>query len=73
MLNWLAISNYFKHLGDDCPMHLQNILMINETEGENVIQIYLHFASHMLHLFNKSVKQLEGNEITILDVFKIMI
>lgn len=70
LLNWKAIKNYFVSLGEECPMLLQNLLMLNSTHG--LIEIYLHFGSHILHVFNKTVKCLEGNFITILDVYNIM-
>lgn len=37
-----------------------------------VVEIYLHFTSHMLNIFNKTIKRLEGNHVTILDVCYIM-
>lgn len=46
--------------------------MLNETEND-IIEIYLHFCSHLLNLFNKAVKCLEGNCITILDINGIMV
>lgn len=70
LLNWKAIKNYFVSLGEECPMLLQNLLMLNSTH--DLIEIYLHFGSHILHVFNNTVKCLEGNFITILDVYNIM-
>lgn len=70
LLNWSPIRSYFLSL-DNCPMVLQNLLMLNETEND-VIEIYLHFCSHLLNLFNKAIKCLEGNSITILDIYGIM-
>lgn len=55
LLNWKAITNYFKSVSDDCPVHIKNILMFEEIEGDNVIQTYLQFASHMLHVFHKTI------------------
>lgn len=46
--------------------------MLNETEND-MIEMYLHFCSHILNLFNKAVKCLEGNYITILDIYGIMV
>lgn len=51
-------------------MVLQNLLMLNETEND-IIEIYLHFFSHLLNLFNKAVNK--GNCITILDIYGIMV
>lgn len=70
LLNWKAIRSYFVNLGENCPMILQNLLMLN-TDND-LIDIYLHFCTHTLNLFNKTVKCLEGNCITILDVYNIM-
>lgn len=72
LLNWVPIRDYFVNLEDDCPTILQNILMLNEPEGQIVIEIYLHCVSHNLTVFNKTVELLEGNHITVLDVFNIM-
>lgn len=36
------------------------------------MEIYLHFTSHMLSIFNKYVRVLEGNAVTIVDIFNIM-
>lgn len=72
LLNWLPIRDYFVSLEDNCPSILQNILLLNEREGQIIIEIYFHFVSHILHIFNKTVKLLEGNNITILDVYTIM-
>ncbi|RVE40922.1 hypothetical protein evm_014426 [Chilo suppressalis] len=71
LLNWSPIRSYFLSL-DHCPIILQNLLMLNETEND-IIEIYLHFCSHLLNLFNKSIKCLEGNCITILDIYGIML
>lgn len=71
LLNWSPIRAYFLSL-DDCPMVLQNLLMLNETEND-MIEIYLNFCSHLLNLFNKAVKCLEGNCITVLDIYGIMV
>lgn len=70
LLNWKAIKNYFLSLGEQYPMLLQNLLMLNNSH--DLIEKYLHFGSHILHVFNKTVKCLEGNFITILDVYNIM-
>lgn len=70
LLNWSPIRSYFVSL-ENCPMILQNLLMLNNTDND-LIEIYFHFCSHMLNLFNKAVKCLEGNRITILDVYGIM-
>lgn len=70
LLNWKAIKNYFISL-EHCPLLLENLLMLNKQD--DLIDIYLHFSSHILNLFNKTVKCLEGNSITVLDVFNIMI
>ena len=74
LLNWEPIHNYFQSLGNDCPMIIQNILMLNsiEYEDHDIIEIYLLFTSNTLHIFNKTIKCLEGNCITILDVYNIM-
>lgn len=72
LLNWKPLSDYFISLGEECPTHIQNSLMMNETDGDSKVQIFLNFASHFLHNFHKAVKQLEGNNITVLDVYNIM-
>lgn len=72
LLNWAALNEYFKSLGDDCPVHLQNLLLLDDPNGEIKIKTNLNFASHILHNFNKSIKQLEGNHITVIDVYNIM-
>lgn len=72
LLNWNPICDYFKSLGDDCPMIIQNLLMLNSEHEHDVIETYLHFASHMLNIFNTTIKALEGNSVTIVDVFSIM-
>lgn len=46
--------------------------MMNEINGNNKVPIFLHSASHFLHNFHKAVKQLEGNNITVIDVYNIM-
>ncbi|KAG6438962.1 hypothetical protein O3G_MSEX000365 [Manduca sexta] len=71
LLNWEPICNYFISLSDDCPRIIQELLKLRDQEGE-VVEIYLHFISHMLNIFNKIIKRLEGNEVTILDVYNIM-
>lgn len=71
LLNWSPIRSYFLSL-DSCPMILQNLLMLNENEND-LIEIYLHFCSHLLNVFNKAIKCLEGNCITILDIYGIMV
>lgn len=71
LLNWRPIRSYFLSL-DHCPMVLQNLLILHEPEN-NMIEIYLHFCSHILNLFNKAIKCLEGNCISILDIYGIMV
>lgn len=63
---------FFFSLCEECPTHIQNIFMMNEINGNNKVQIFLHSASHFLHNFHKAVKQLEGNNITVIDVYNIM-
>lgn len=70
LLNWHAICNYFKSLEDDCPMIIKNLLWLDNEH--DLIEIYLHFASHTLNIFQKTIKVLEGNCVTIVDVFSIM-
>lgn len=73
LINCQPIYNYFQSLDDDnCPVHIQNILLMNEIEGDKKLQCYLNFASHILHLFNKTIKLLEGNKTTVLDLYNIM-
>lgn len=71
LLNWSPIRSYFVSL-DNCPMVLQSLLMLDNTENDMIV-IYFHFCSHMLNLFNKAVKCLEGNCITIFDIYGIMV
>ena len=72
LLNWMPICNYFESLGDDCPIIIQNLLKLSDEQDHEVVEIYLHFTSHMLNIFNKTIKRLEGNCVTILDVYNIM-
>lgn len=71
LLNWEPICNYFISLSDNCPIIIQELLKLRDQQGE-VVEIYLHFTSHMLNIFNKIIKRLEGNEVTILNVYNIM-
>lgn len=59
-------------IGKGCPTHIQNNLIMNETDADSKVQIFLNFASHFLHNFPKAVKQLEGNDITVFDVHNII-
>ncbi|XP_063384718.1 uncharacterized protein LOC134670827 [Cydia fagiglandana] len=68
--NWAPIRNYFISLGEDCPIIMQNLLLLNEDK--DLIEVYLNFCSHVLNVFCKTVKSLEGDSITVLDVFNIM-
>lgn len=70
LLNWHPIIDYFKNLDEDCPMIIKNLLMLENQH--DLIDIYLHFASHILNIFHKTIKSLEGNSVTIVDVFGIM-
>lgn len=70
LLNWHPICDYFKSLDEDCPMIIQNLLMLDCNH--DLIEIYLHFASHILNIFHKTIKSLEGNSVTIVDVFGLM-
>ncbi|XP_061727678.1 uncharacterized protein LOC133532840 [Cydia pomonella] len=70
LINWTAIRNYFVSLGEDCPMIIQNLLLLNSSE--DLIEVYLNFCSHILNVFSKTIKSLEGDSITVLDVFNIM-
>lgn len=72
LLNWRAIRNYFVSLGEDCPMIIQNLLLLNTSDNHDLIDVYFNFCSHILNVFTKTVKFLEGNNITILDVYNIM-
>lgn len=72
LLNWTPICNYFVSLDVDCPMVIQNLLMLDDNGKNNVIYSYLLYASHILNVFNKTIKKLEGNNVTILDVYNIM-
>ncbi|XP_047999563.1 uncharacterized protein LOC125236694 [Leguminivora glycinivorella] len=66
------LFDYFKNLEEDCPVHIENILLLNQPHGDIKIKVYLNFASHSLNNFNKAIKQLEGNNTTILDVYDIL-
>lgn len=72
LLNWAPICNYFESLSDDCPIIIQELLKLSDQQDHEVVEIYLHFTSHMLSIFNKIIKRLEGNSVTILDVYSIM-
>ncbi|XP_047517164.1 uncharacterized protein LOC125057485 [Pieris napi] len=72
LLNWEPICNYFISLGDNCAIIIQELLKLSDHQDREVVEIYLHFTSHMLNIFNKTIKRLEGNDVTILDVYNIM-
>ncbi|KAK5647840.1 hypothetical protein RI129_002732 [Pyrocoelia pectoralis] len=72
LLNWTPICNYFVSMDVDCPMVIQNLLMLDREIENNVVHCYLLYASQILIVFNKTIKKLEGNNVTILDVYNII-
>lgn len=46
--------------------------IIEKRYRNDFIEIYLNFGSHVLNLLHKTVQRLEGNTITVLDIFDMM-
>lgn len=69
--SWPALKSYFESLGENTPKALQKILIMDENfQISNRLEIYLFFCSHVLPIFEETIKKLEANELTCLDIFK---
>lgn len=69
--SWPALKSYFESLGENTPKALQKILIMDENfQISSKIEIYLFFCNHVLPIFEETIKKLEGNETTCIDIFK---
>lgn len=60
---------FFQFIGENCPIIFQNLFLLKNND---LIEIYIHFCSQIIILFNKTLKYQGGKCITILDVYNVM-
>jgi hypothetical protein len=76
--SWLSLISYFRSLPDnECPKQIKTLLYIKDNEYENtpeneIPEIYLLFCNSLLKLFQDAILILEGNKITIIDIYEVV-
>lgn len=71
LVSWEALKSYFLSQ-PDLPKQLIKVLKINDDGVPEKIEIYLLFSSHVLQLFNNTIKKLESNNTSAVDLFLIL-
>lgn len=73
LLNYSALCSYFLSL-ENCPPNIKRLLKIDDNSDRvpDEIETYLLFCNHTLNIFQETIKIIESNESTCLDIFKIM-
>ncbi|KAL6490146.1 hypothetical protein MHYP_G00004910 [Metynnis hypsauchen] len=74
--SWAAIKSYFLSLGEDqCPKALWQLLKTDQDgEGQPLeLQAYLAFLNNMLKIFHDVVLLLEGQDVTVCELYDIML
>lgn len=67
-----ALTSYFLSLGDETPLILQKILFVKDQHEINPkIEVYLSFCSHILPIFEETIKQIEKTNCTVTETFTI--
>lgn len=69
LLCYDSICEYFNSLGANCPSAIGKYFC---SENIEIVNVYLLFCSHFLNILNKTIKCLEGNKVSIIDLFSIM-
>lgn len=72
---WHPLLSYFRSLRD-CPLQIKKLLYINDDEYEdipdnNIPEINMLFCSNFLKIFHDAILKLEGNKVSIIDVYDI--
>ncbi|KAL4718435.1 hypothetical protein ACJJTC_006132 [Scirpophaga incertulas] len=70
LLDWNAIKRYFREEGENECNKIIWSFVANENSG--LPECYIYFVHHLLNLFVKSIKILESEYITPLDVYDVM-
>lgn len=74
LLSWLPLKEYFEHLSEknELPKLYIEVFGIKNNKINESIEIYLLFVQHFACIFHETIKKLESNSTTILELFKIL-